>query len=174
LAELRIASPITVLLEKQSAQEVLLLTYTLNLTYWERHALGIARALGARVTVVADAHNVSIDAAQVRYAGTTYLDGRAVCRTGGAFHPKLLIIAGEEQATVALGSGNATIPGWHGNAELWTVLDGDGDGSPSTLAALANWLRGLPTAVTMTVNPVCAALKLMFRDEDEAAALKCR
>lgn len=150
LAELRIASPITVLLGEQSALEVLVLTYTLNLTFWERHALGIARALGARVTVVADAHSVSIDTSSVRYAGTTYLDGRAACRAGGAFHPKLLVIAGEEQATVAIGSGNATIPGWHGNAELWTVLHGDRAAAPRALVAVADWLRGLPAAVELT------------------------
>jgi hypothetical protein len=35
---------------------VLLLSYALNLGFWERFGLGAARGLGARVTTVADAH----------------------------------------------------------------------------------------------------------------------
>src|SRR4051794_18606659 len=87
------------------------------------------------------------DPAHVRYAGITYLDGRAACENGRAFHPKLLVIAGNDYATVAIGSGNATVSGWHANAELWTVLRGDGTGAPDTFVALAAWLRGLPGRV---------------------------
>src|SRR5207253_1372583 len=68
-------------------------------------------------------------------------------RSGGAFHPKLFVIAGDDFATVAIGSGNATVSGWHDNAELWTVLRGDSTGAPGTFVALAAWLRGLPARV---------------------------
>ena len=133
--------------DEESAREVLLLTFTLNLEFWERYALSVARGLGARVTVVADAAMVHGEPAHIRYAGITYLDGRAACKSGGAFHPKLLVIVGDDYATVAIGSGNATVAGWHDNAELWTVLRGDSTGAPDTFAALAGWLRGLPARV---------------------------
>jgi len=142
-----IASPLNVLRDEEHAREVLLLSYTLNLEFWERFALSVARGLGARVTVVGDAAMVHGEPAHVRYAGITYLDGRAACRSGGAFHPKLLVIADDDYATVAIGSGNLTVSGWHGNAELWTVLRGDSDGAPDTFAALASWLRRLPVRV---------------------------
>ena len=144
-----IASPISLLLEEadHGAREVLLLSFTLNLAFWERFALGAARGLGARVTVVSDVDMTSADVGQVRYAGLTYLDGRASCRQGGAFHPKLLVIAGEGRATVVLGSGNATVPGWHDNAELWTVLRGDAQRRASSLCPTRRWLRRLPKQV---------------------------
>lgn len=142
-----IASPLNLLREEESAREVLLLSYTLNLEFWERYALSVARGLGARVTVVGDSAMVHGDPAHIRYAGITYLDGRAACKSGGAFHPKLLVIAGDDYATVAIGSGNATISGWHDNAEIWTVLRGDSTGAPDTFAALSTWLRALPEHV---------------------------
>jgi hypothetical protein len=142
-----IASPLNLLGDEGRAREVLLLSYTLNLEFWEHHALSVARGLGARVTVVGDAAMVQAEPAHVRYAGVTYLDGRAVCKGGGAFHPKLLVIADEDYATVAIGSGNVTMPGWHDNAELWTVIRGDSAGGPDTFGALALWLRALPKYV---------------------------
>lgn len=142
-----IASPLNLLSDEDGAREVLLLSFTLNLEFWERYALSVARGLGARVTTVGDVNMVHGDPAYVRYAGITYLDGRASCASGGSFHPKLLVVAGEDYATVAIGSGNATVSGWHSNAELWTVLRGDTAGAPETFAALAAWLRGLPRVV---------------------------
>jgi hypothetical protein len=142
-----ISSPLNLLAEEEQAREVLLLSFTLNLEFWERYALSVARGLGARVTVVGDATMVEAAPSHVRYAGITYLDGRAVCRNGGAFHPKLLVIAGDDYATVAIGSGNTTLSGWHDNAELWTVLRGDTTGAPTTFAPLAAWLRMLPSDV---------------------------
>jgi hypothetical protein len=145
-----IASPLTLLHEERAADEVLSLSYTLNLGFWERYALSVARGLGARITVVADARMATADVGYVHYAGITYLDARAVCKAGGAFHPKLLVIAGKDYATVAIGSGNVTLPGWHGNAEIWTVLRGEDDGAPATFKQLASWLRNLPREVSGT------------------------
>jgi hypothetical protein len=145
-----IASPLNLLSDEEAAREVLVLSFTLNLEFWERYALSVARGLGARVTIVGDVAMVHGDPAHVRYAGVTYLDGRAACSSGGVFHPKLFVVAGEDYATVAIGSGNATLSGWHSNAELWTVLRGDSTGAPETFSDLAAWLRGLPTVVRFT------------------------
>jgi len=145
-----ISSPLDLLGQEEQAREVLLLSFTLNLEFWERYALSVARGLGARVTVVGDAAMVEAAPGHVRFAGVTYLDGRAVCQGGGAFHPKLLVIAGEDYATAAIGSGNTTLSGWHDNAELWTVLRGDRRGAPATFVSLAAWLRALPTSVRLS------------------------
>src|SRR4051812_3466683 len=113
-------SPFALLDEVDQAKEVLVLSYTANLDFFERFSLSHARALGAVVTVVADAGMINADPVVVRRAGTAYLDARVSCV--GAFHPKLLVIAGRDEARLALGSGNLTMAGWHGNAEIWTVL----------------------------------------------------
>lgn len=135
-------SPIALLDEVDRAREVLVLTYTATLEYFERFALADARALGALVTVISDATMVHADPVVVRRAGTQYLDARALC-PHGAFHPKLLVITGDGQARVAIGSGNLTMAGWHGNAEIWTVLRADADGGPRTLRQVSSFLRDL-------------------------------
>ncbi len=74
-----IASPLALLRETEPARDVLLLSFNANLGFFERFALAAARARQALVTVVGDAGFVHADPMLVRYAGTTYLDGRALC-----------------------------------------------------------------------------------------------
>jgi hypothetical protein len=135
-------SPRGLLDEVEQAREVLVLTYTSTLEYFERFALAEARALGALVTVISDATMVHADPVVVRRAGTQYLDARALCPRG-AFHPKLFVIVGDGQARIAIGSGNLTIAGWNANAEVWTVLRADEDGGPQTIRQIARFLRDL-------------------------------
>ena len=148
-------SPFTLFDEVEEASEVLVLSYTANLDFFERFSLAHARALGALVTVIADAEMVSADPLVVRHAGTAYLDARAICE--GAFHPKLLVIVGREEARVAIGSGNLTMAGWHGNAEISTVLRADSDsGGPETIHQVADFLDALvdsPVKLTPGASP---------------------
>jgi hypothetical protein len=142
-ASLEARSPYALLDEVERARDVLVLTYTASLEFFERFALSDARALGALVTIVSDATMVRADPVVVRRAGVHYLDARAVCPGRKAFHPKLFVVVGDGQARVAIGSGNLTMAGWHGNAETWTVLRADEDGGPDTLAAVSAFLRRL-------------------------------
>lgn len=135
--------PLRLLLDAEEAEEALFLTYTANLEFFERFALGQVRSLQAATTVIADATMVTSDPFSVRGAGVRYLDERAVCPSRTAFHPKLIVLAGRDRAMVAVGSGNLTLAGWHGNQELWTVLRGDRDGGPSTLRGISRFLRQL-------------------------------
>lgn len=68
-----LASPLTLINEAERANEVLLLTYSCNLAFWERFAVSRARALGALVTIVADPTVVNADPAAVRHSGVAYL-----------------------------------------------------------------------------------------------------
>jgi hypothetical protein len=135
-------SPFSLLEEVDEAKELLVLSYTTSLDFFERFALSHARALGAVVTVISDATMVNADPVMVRRAGSAYLDARAIC-PNGAFHPKLFVLVGDREARVGIGSGNLTMAGWHGNAELLTVLRGDGEGGPATIAEVAGFLSRL-------------------------------
>lgn len=135
-------SPFSLLDEVADARELLVLSYTTSLDFFERFALSHARALGALVTVISDAAMVQADPVSVRRAGSAYLDARAICPSG-AFHPKLFVLVGEEEARVGIGSGNLTMAGWHGNAELLTVLRAGPDGGPTTIREVADFLRRL-------------------------------
>jgi hypothetical protein len=139
-------SPYALLGEVERARDVLVLTYTASLEFFERFAQSDARALGALVTVVSDAMMVRADPVVVRRAGVHYLDARAVCPGATAFHPKLFVVVGDGQARVAIGSGNLSMAGWHGNAETWTVLRADEDGGPDTLRDVSAFLRRLASS----------------------------
>jgi len=140
--------PPTLLHEKliTDAHEVLVLSYTSDLQFFESTCLGDALASTGRVTVVRDADK-GVPAAEARLAGTRYLDVPVRCRSGGAFHPKLVVVAGPDKALAAIGSGNVTPSGWHYNAELWTVIAGEGEQWPVAFEALADWLDRVPSAL---------------------------
>jgi hypothetical protein len=136
-------SPFALLRDADEAEEVLLLTYTASLEFFERFALGEARGLQAATTVISDAAMVTVDPLTVRGAGVRYIEARAVCPGHAAFHPKLLVIASRSACTVAVGSGNVTLAGWHGNDELWTVVRADVDRGPRTVGEVSAFLRAL-------------------------------
>ncbi len=135
-----LASPLTLLLAEEAhgdrqATDVLTASYTCDLGFFEAFALGPAQACGARTTLLSDLSMAAVDVRAARAAGRAYLPGYATC--AGAFHPKLFVIAGPERTTAAIGSGNTTLAGWQGNAELWTVLRATQARCPALLADLA-------------------------------------
>ena len=85
-------------------RELLVLGYTVDLAFFERFCVPAARQLGARVTVLGDSARSVHDAVDVRFAGRAYQHGLAA--SGGAFHPKLAVLAGDEHLWMAIGSGN--------------------------------------------------------------------
>lgn len=162
-------SPYTLIDEVEHAREVLVLTYTASLEFFERFVLSDARALGALVTVFSDAAMVRADPVVVRRAGVQYLDSRVIC-PDGAFHPKLLVVVGDGQARIAIGSGNLTMAGWYGNAETWTVLRGDQDGGPATLREVARFLLALAASEVASSKLGNEALMRVAHELDELPA----
>lgn len=138
-------SPLTLLREWYDAgaalREVLLTGYTLDLLFVEQRVIALARGLGARVTILSDAHHAVHDPVDVRRAGRSYQHAHVVCT--GAFHPKLAVFVGENDVWVAIGSGNPTTAGWGHNDELWIVLRGSRSHGPAALVDLADWLNDL-------------------------------
>jgi len=149
--EYRLHSPLTLLREWQDdgapLVELLVTGYTHDLVFLERHCLAPARAMGARATVLGDAGYAVHEPVDVRHAGRSYQYGLASC--GGAFHPKLVVLVGEERVWVAIGSGNPTMSGWGHNEELWLVVRSAGGRGPAALGDLGSWLEDLPSVVAM-------------------------
>ena len=125
----------------RQAAEALLLTFNTDLGFFEARLLGLLRATGARVTVIGDAGMWKPDTRAVRHAGRSYHFG--LCDTRAAFHPKLMVLAGEKRAIATVGSGNLTMGGWQYNAELLTVFTGDRDGMPTAFANIRDLLTSL-------------------------------
>lgn len=153
--------------------EVLITGYTLDLVFFEKRCISMARGLGARVTVLADAHEAVHDPADVRLAGTSYQHANVSCR--GAFHPKLAVLVGEEEVWIAIGSGNPTTSGWGHNDELWLVLRSSRHSGPTALNQLARWLRALrlyvamPSWIASTVSEVADMITPEVTDESVPA-----
>ncbi|WP_436637862.1 hypothetical protein [Actinomadura kijaniata] len=127
--------------------EFLLLGTTVDLPFLERVAVPVARAMGARITVVGDAARGRYDPVDVRAAGRAYFHGLAAC--AGAFHPKVALLVGERDIVAAVGSGDPTMAGWGHDDELWTVLRGTRETVPAALAQLGEWLQMLPAGVAV-------------------------
>ena len=95
---------------------------------------------------------VYADHEATRFAGRSYLDARAISHGGGAFHPKLVVALGQDQAEVLIGSGNTSPGGWISNAELWTSLRATPEGAPATLGRVADFLEALQALTRITAG----------------------
>ncbi|OLP01925.1 hypothetical protein BVU76_13225 [Mycolicibacterium porcinum] len=145
--------------------EVLLTGYTLDLLFVEQRAVALARGMGARVTILSDAHHAVHDPVDVRSAGRAYQHANVVCH--GAFHPKLAVLVGDNDVWAAVGSGNPTIAGWGHNDELWIVVRGERSHGPAAFADLADWLTALaehpavhmPSWVSGTVTQIAEMIR---------------
>ena len=150
----------------RQAREALFFTFNVNLGFFETRLLGVTRASGAAVTLVADAHMYAPDPRAVRGAGTSYVVGLAAMP--GAFHPKVFVLVGPERAVISIGSGNVTVNGWHHNQELSTVITADsGSGCPAVVADVSAWIRSLPALVP--INSL--AVDALGRTADQLDAL---
>lgn len=144
--------------DRAPLREVLVTGYTLDLGFLERHFLSPVRGLGARVTVLSDANQAIHEPVDVRHAGRAYQHGYVHCT--GAFHPKLVLLVGEEDVWAAIGSGNPTMSGWGHNHELWIVLAGSRSAGPRAQEDLGAWLSALsaklpmPSWIAETVNHI--------------------
>lgn len=123
------------------ATEAFFLTFNVDLGFFEARLLGLLRATGARVTVVADATVWDPDTRAVRHAGRSYHLG--LCDSRAAFHPKVMVLVGPKRAIAAVGSGNLTMGGWQYNSELLTVFTGNTDGMPTAFTDVLDLLSSL-------------------------------
>lgn len=99
------------------------LTYGVDLGFFENKVMGALQESGCRnIIVVADGHQVKDalnSAAELRYVGVQY--PLVPVRLGNqAFHPKAILLVGEEKLKVLIGSGNLTLPGYTRNWEIFT------------------------------------------------------
>jgi hypothetical protein len=109
-------------------QSAAFLTYGVDLTFFEAKIMNRLQENGCRnVIVVADGHqskDALNSAALLRYVGVQC--PLVTIRLGNrAFHPKALLMVGEEKLKVLVGSGNLTLPGYTRNWEIFTKLEGE-------------------------------------------------
>jgi hypothetical protein len=125
-------------------------SYVLSLSFFEGVVLPALRQAGVRsIGILADLDGVAgaLGEAGAREVGRTY-DLRPVRVRSGVFHPKFMLLDGEDGPSAVIGSGNLTFGGWGHNLELCEVLRPERAGT--ALRGMADFLEELGLADRLT------------------------
>jgi hypothetical protein len=95
-------------------------TYALSLAFFEAAILdALVRGGGREVLILADVDGVrgALSEQGARRVGKDY-DVEPIAVRAGIFHPKISVLAAEDECHLLVGSGNLTFGGWGGNFEV--------------------------------------------------------
>jgi hypothetical protein len=148
-----------------SAKDVanaIVLTHNIDFVFIQTVALAAFRRCGhPTITIFADAACAAESFAHqlpvLTGLGVRYRVVPVAMEPGFRFHPKAVLLSGEESATLLVGSGNLTFGGWRENAEVWLRFDSEQDGT-APFHAFKGYLTEilarvpLPDAVTAEVE----------------------
>lgn len=100
-------------------------TYSINLYYLEQQVLPLLRSKGIHyVSILADGIMLSTQLEHYGYLSQQRKRNYAVhgIQSNGAFHPKLIFLAGPDSVLLLVGSGNLTTSGHGKNLEVWNAV----------------------------------------------------
>lgn len=114
--------------------DAIVFTHNVDFVFLQTLALrALKRSGSTRLTVLADAQcardSYATQRPLISGLGTRYRVVPVQMAPGFRFHPKAVLLAGEVGATLFVGSGNLTFPGWRENAEVWVRFDSSTDGA---------------------------------------------
>lgn len=112
----------------------IILTHNIDFVFLQTVVLAAFRKCGhPTITVFADAQcaaeSFAYQAPVLDGLGVRYRVVPVAMSTGFRFHPKAVLLSGEKEATLFVGSGNLTFGGWRENAEVWMRFDATVDGA---------------------------------------------
>lgn len=123
-------------------------TYSINLYYLEQQVLSLLGSKGIHyVSVLVDSNmlNTQLDTYSIlsEQRKRNYAVHGIQCN--GAFHPKIIFLAGETTLLLLLGSGNLTSSGHGKNLEVWNAIyiDNDKDKKLGIVIQAWNYLKNL-------------------------------
>ena len=125
-----------------SAKDVtnaVILTHNIDFVFVQTVVLSAFRRCGhPTITVFADskcaAETFAHQRAVLSSLGLRYRVAPVEMDPGFRFHPKAVLLSGEQAATLLVGSGNLTFGGWRENGEVWTHFESESDGAAPILA----------------------------------------
>lgn len=100
-------------------------TYSINLYYLEQQVLPLLGSKGIHyVSILADGAMLSTQLEHYGYLSQQRKRNYAVhgIQSSGAFHPKLILLAGPDSVLLLVGSGNLTTSGHGKNLEVWNAV----------------------------------------------------
>lgn len=104
---------------------VIFTTYSINLYYLEQQVLPLLGSKGIHyVSILVDGAMLSTQLEHYGYLSQQRKRNYAVhgIQSNGAFHPKLIFLAGPDSVLLLLGSGNLTTSGHGKNLEVWNAV----------------------------------------------------
>lgn len=130
------------------------LTHNIDFLFVQGLVLRALRAAGEpALTLFADAgcaaESYETQASLAAGLGQRYRLVPVALVSRGRFHPKAVLLASPDEATLFVGSGNLTFGGWCDNGEVWTrfrTADGEGSAIAAFKAYLDELITGLPLA----------------------------
>ena len=136
------------------AHAAIVLTHNIDFLFVESVVIPRLRTIGSpQLTIFADAacaaSSFQIQQALVSKLGSRYRVVPIDLGQARRFHPKALLLAGIDAASLAIGSGNTTYGGWSGNKEVWTDFSVPGDGG----AQIASFREYLATILSYVPDP---------------------
>lgn len=114
-----------------SYENCVILTYNADLFFFEQVVLPTLRSHGCNNNLVLmdlKQYEASLVSASRHLGSLGKLYSVLPVKAFGAFHPKLILQAGEKTGRLILGSGNLTVRGFSSNWELFTEVHRDKDG----------------------------------------------
>lgn len=129
-------------------QHVVVLTHNIDFLFLQTVVMAAFRRGGSpHITVFADAHCVDESFREQQRIiggalGTRYSTVSVPMTPGFRFHPKAILLVGEKEATLYVGSGNLTFGGWRENAEVWLRFNATVDGS-APFRQFRNFVKGI-------------------------------
>ncbi|MDC1287387.1 hypothetical protein N8198_05835 [Gammaproteobacteria bacterium] len=153
-------------LRKNGYEASLITTFNAYLPFYEEVILRRLVSSGIRHNVLmmdARQYAASLSDQPPRFAGQNY--SLMPVKVGGAFHPKLIFLAGKKKGLVVIGSHNMTLAGFGFNRELTNVvrIEGADDGAGIAIANdvwaevehwLENFAENVPSQVIEMVSRV--------------------
>lgn len=139
-----------------SAKDVtsaIVLTHNIDFIFIQTVALPKFRRCGhPTLTIFADATCATESFAHqqpvLASLGVRYRVVPVAMAPGFRFHPKAVLLSGEQSATLLIGSGNLTFGGWQENAEIWVRFDTEQDGT-TPFHAFKDYLTEILTRVPL-------------------------
>ncbi|ESQ87924.1 hypothetical protein ABAC460_17180 [Asticcacaulis sp. AC460] len=129
----------------KKATTAVVLTHNIDFLFVESILLPKLREIGSpQLTIFADAacaaNSYRSQVGLLSKLGSRYRVVPVELGPARRFHPKALFLCGEDNAVLAVGSGNITHGGWSANQEIWSDFAHPGDGG-GQIAAFRDYLE---------------------------------
>ncbi len=133
------ADVLKVISSAKDVTNAVILTHNIDFVFVQTVVLSAFRRCGhPTITVFADsrcaAETFAHQKAVLTSLGLRYRVVPVEMDPGFRFHPKAVLLSGEQAATLLVGSGNLTFGGWRENGEIWTHFESESDGAGPFLA----------------------------------------